>query len=115
MVHRGSCHCGRIAFEVDGTIDKALSCNCSICQRKGSLLWFVPRERLRLLTPDGNASTYTFNKHVIEHRFCPVCGIHPYGEGSDPKGNRMAAVNIRCLEDIDLDSVPVTRYDGRSA
>jgi hypothetical protein len=115
MVHRGSCHCGRIAFEVDGTIDKALSCNCSICQRKGSLLWFVPRERLHLLTPDGNASTYTFNKHVIEHRFCPVCGIHPYGEGSDPKGNRMAAVNIRCLEDIDLDSVPVTRYDGRSA
>jgi hypothetical protein len=115
MAHRGSCHCGRIAFEVDGTIDKALSCNCSICQRKGSLLWFVPRERLRLLTPDGNAATYTFNKHVIEHRFCPVCGIHPYGEGSDPKGNRMAAVNIRCLEDIDLDSVPVTRYDGRSA
>jgi hypothetical protein len=114
MKHRGSCHCGRVAFEVEGTIDRAMSCNCSICQRKGSLLWFVPRDRFRLLTPDEDASTYTFNQHVIRHRFCPVCGIHPFGEGVDPKGNAMAAVNIRCIEDIDLDAVPVTRFDGRS-
>jgi len=114
MLHQGSCHCGRIAFEVEGDIKSAMSCNCSICQRKGVLMWFVPRDALRLTTPDANASTYTFNKHVIRHRFCPVCGIHPYGEGTDPKGNRMAAINIRCLTDIDLDSIPVTHFDGRS-
>ena len=113
-MYRGSCHCVRVAFEVEGTIDRAMACNCSICRRKGSLLWFVPRERLRLLTPDADASTYTFNKHVIKHRFCPVCGMHPFGEGVDPKGNAMAAVNIRCIEDIDLDAVPVTHFDGRS-
>ena len=113
--YRGSCHCGRVAFEVEGAIESALSCNCSICQRKGSLLWFVPHHRLRLLTPDANASTYMFNKHVIRHRFCPACGIHPFGEGTDPKGNRMAAINIRCLEGVDLTAVPVQAYDGRSA
>lgn len=32
----------------------------------------------------------------------------------DPKGNRMAAVNIRCLEDIDLEAVPVQHFDGRA-
>ena len=114
MKSKGSCHCGKVAFEVDGKPDKAMSCNCSICQRKGSLLWFVPRDRLRLLTPEANAGTYTFNKHAIKHRFCPTCGIHPYGEATDPKGNRMAAVNIRCLEGIDLDAVPVAKFDGRS-
>jgi hypothetical protein len=114
MNYRGSCHCGRVAFEVDGTIESALSCNCSICQRKGSLLWFVPRERLKLLTPESNASAYTFNKHNIKHRFCPTCGMHPYGEGVDPQGNQTAAVNVRCLEDIDLDAIPVTHFDGRS-
>ena len=114
MKSKGSCHCGKVAFEVDGTPDKAMSCNCSICQRKGSLLWFVPRDRLRLLTPEANAGTYTFNKHAIKHRFCPTCGIHPYGEATDPKGNRMAAVNIRCLEGIDLAAIPVTQFDGRS-
>jgi hypothetical protein len=114
MDYRGSCHCGRIAFEVEGSLDEAMSCNCSMCQRKGSLLWFVPRDKLHVSTPEENASTYTFNKHVIKHRFCSVCGIHPYGEGVDPKGNRMAAVNIRCLKGIDLDEIPVTHFDGRS-
>ena len=114
MTLKGSCHCGRVAFEVEGTPDRAMSCNCSICQRKGSLLWFVPREDLRLLTPEENANTYTFNKHAIKHRFCPVCGIHPYAEASDKSGKPMAAINIRCLEGIDLDSVPVGHFDGRS-
>jgi hypothetical protein len=70
--HTGSCHCGRIAFEVEGDIDSALACNCSICSRKGSLLWFVPRDKLKLKTPEDAASTYEFNKHVIKHRFCPT-------------------------------------------
>jgi hypothetical protein len=112
--HQGSCHCGGVRFEVDGDIDAALSCNCSMCQRKGSLLWFVPRSQLRLLTPEAQLETYTFNKHVIEHRFCPTCGIHPYGEGKAPDGTAMAAVNVRCIEGIDLATVPVTHYDGRS-
>ncbi|MES3023214.1 MAG: GFA family protein [Pseudomonadota bacterium] len=115
MHYKGSCHCGRVAFEVEGEIEQAISCNCSICQRRGSLLWFVPREKLQLLTPDDAATTYTFNKHVIKHRFCPVCGILPYGEGVDPKGNQMAAINVRCLEGIDLAAIPVYQHDGRAA
>jgi hypothetical protein len=114
MKYKGSCHCGKVAFEVEGDIQGAVACNCSICQRKGSLLWFVPRDTLKLLTPDEAASTYLFNKHVIKHRFCPTCGMHPYGEGVDPKGNAIAAINIRCIEDIDLAAIPVQHYDGRS-
>ena len=114
MVYKGSCHCRRIAFQVEGTLASAMSCNCSICQRKGALMWFVPRETLHLLTPDENAGTYTFNKHAIKHRFCPTCGMHPYGEALDPKGNAMAAINIRCLENVDLENIAVTHYDGRA-
>ena len=114
MRYKGSCHCGKIAFEVEGDLNGAMACNCSMCSRKGSLLWFVPRDKLRLLTAQTDLATYTFNKHVIKHRFCPNCGIHPYGEGVDPKGTHMAAVNIRCLEGIDLETVPVQKFDGKS-
>ena len=114
MMYKGSCHCGNIAFEVEGQVDNALSCNCSMCQRRGSLLWFAPRSSLRLLTPEINASTYLFNKHAIKHNFCGVCGIHPYGEGKSPDGTETAAINIRCIEGIDLESIPVHHYDGRS-
>ncbi len=112
MNYKGSCHCGTVAFEVDGEITSALSCNCSICQRKGSLLWFVPRSSLKLLTPESASRTYEFNKHLIKHRFCPNCGMHPYADGVDPQGNDMVAVNVRCLEGIDLSSIPVTHFDG---
>ena len=114
MLYKGSCHCGQVAFQVEGTLAGATSCNCSICQRKGSLMWFVPRNALQLLTPDANASTYLFNKHVIRHRFCPKCGMHPYGEGIDPKGNSVAAINIRCLEGVELEKIPVKHFDGRA-
>jgi hypothetical protein len=62
----------------------------------------------------SDIGTYTFNKHIIKHRFCQTCGIHPYGEGTDPKGNKIAAINLRCIEGIDLESVPVQNFDGRS-
>lgn len=114
MNHHGSCHCGRIVFDVEGDITGVMSCNCSICQRKGGLMWFVPRERLQLRTPAADYSTYTFNRHVIQHHFCPTCGIHPFGEGTDPAGKAMAAVNIRCLENIDLEAIQVQHFDGRA-
>ena len=114
MIYKGSCHCGKIVFEVEGELNGAMACNCSICSRKGSLLWFVPRGQLKLFGSEENLSSYTFNKHVIKHRFCNTCGIHPFAEGIDSKGNKTAAINIRCLESLDLESVPVQQFDGRS-
>jgi len=113
--YTGSCHCGNVAIEVEGAIDSALACNCSMCARRASLLWFVPRTSLRLTTPEEGAGTYLFNKHVIKHRFCPTCGIHVFGEGTDPKGNAVAAVNLRCVADIDLAAIPVRHFDGKAA
>ncbi len=114
MLFKGSCHCGQIAFEVEGTLNEVMECNCSICERRGSLHWFVPRSQLRLLTPESNLSTYTFGKHRIQHRFCARCGIHPFGEGTDPKGQAMAAINVRCLDAVDLAALKVSQFDGRS-
>jgi hypothetical protein len=114
MKYQGSCHCGNVKFEVEGEIAGVISCNCSMCSRKGSLLWFVPRDKLRVQTADQDVATYTFNKHVIKHRFCPKCGIHTHGEGRDRKGNAIGAINIRCLEGIDLAAIQVTPFDGRS-
>jgi hypothetical protein len=114
MNYKGSCHCGAIAFEVEGEATQVMECNCSICSKKGSLLWFVPRADLRLGTPEEGLSTYTFNKHAIKHHFCATCGIHPFAEAADPSGKPMAAVNVRCLDDFDFSALPVKHFDGRS-
>lgn len=112
MTFSGSCHCGGIAFEAEGEIDGALDCNCSICRRRGSLLWFVPHARFRLTTPPGNVSTYRFHSQQIQHQFCATCGIHPFGEGTDPSGAKMVAINLRCVEGLDLEAIPRQKFDG---
>lgn len=114
-MHQGSCHCGRIAFDLDGEVSEAIDCNCSMCRRRGSLLAFFPREALTLRTPETDLGTYRFNKHLIEHHFCPNCGIAPFGEAVDPRtGKKMAAVNVRCLPDVDLTTLKIMQFDGAS-
>jgi hypothetical protein len=115
MIYRGSCHCGKITIEAEGELIQAMQCNCSICSKKGYLLWFVPRANMRWLTPDSELVTYTFNKHQIQHHFCPTCGCAPFSEAIGPTGEPMAAINVRCLDDdIDLSALKIIPYDGRS-
>ncbi|MGH8280661.1 MAG: GFA family protein [Gammaproteobacteria bacterium] len=113
MKYQGSCHCGRIDFEVEGEITQVADCNCSMCRRRGGLLWFVPRENLRLRTPEADLGTYTFNTHHLKHHYCPKCGIAPFSDG-EKAGKAMAAVNVRCLEGVDISTLKVNHFDGRS-
>ncbi|MNP81332.1 hypothetical protein D3C76_1796570 [compost metagenome] len=50
----------------------------------------------------------------IAHHFCANCGCAPYGEATDPEGKAMAAVNVRCLEDVPLEWLKVVKVDGKS-
>lgn len=114
MSYQGSCHCGRIRFEAEGSLEKVMECNCSICSKRGTLHWFVAQENFRLLTSEDDMATYTFNKHQIKHRFCPRCGCAPFGEGLAPSGHYMVAINARCLDGVDLSPLKVGHFDGRS-
>jgi hypothetical protein len=111
--YKGGCHCGRIAYEFEGEIGEVLECDCSLCAKRGSLLHFVPGAQFRLTTPREALSTYHFNKKVIDHHFCPHCGVSPFSEGKDAKGAKMAAVNMRCVEGVDPKSLKVRFFSGR--
>jgi hypothetical protein len=114
MTYHGGCHCGRITLRVEGEIDQVLDCNCSLCRKRGGLLWFVPRDALHLTGEAQGVATYTFNTHKIQHHFCTTCGIAPYSEGQSPDGTAMACINVRCLDEVDLKALTVVEYDGRS-
>jgi hypothetical protein len=113
MSHKGSCHCGKIAYEFEsGPISEGMECNCSICGRKGAIMHFIPQSSFTLKTPRDDMKSYRFNKHVIDHHFCPECGIAPFSEGNDPKGNKMVAVNLRCVEGIDPRALNIHFHNG---
>lgn len=115
MQSKGSCHCGAVAFTAEGAPEEVMDCNCSICRRKGALMWFVPRDAFHLTSGEDALQTYTFNREAIGHRFCGRCGIHPFGEGTDPKsGQAMVAINARCLDGFDPSQLKIHEIDGKS-
>ncbi len=111
--HKGGCHCGAIAYEFEGEVQGAVECNCSLCAKRGGLLAFVPAAAFTLTTARSALGTYHFNKHVIDHHFCPTCGVSPFSEGNHPKGGRMVAINLRCVEGVDPYALTVKFHDGR--
>lgn len=109
--HKGGCHCGRVRFRVRVREPQALACNCSICEMKGFINLIVPPEDFELLQGEESLATYRFNTGAAEHRFCRVCGIHPFTRPrSHPEGYD---VNARCLDD-GFDFLTITPFDGRN-
>lgn len=116
MPFEGSCHCGAVTFTVDADLPhQAISCNCSICRRKGLLLAFFPAGQFTLTGGEEALASYRFNTNRIEHRFCKTCGAEPFAAGANPDGSPMRAVNLRCVPAVDLDALQLQRYDGADA
>ena len=108
---QGGCHCGRVRFKVTADLDRVTYCNCSICSKKGFLHLIVPPEQFELLSGEDNLTTYTFNTGVAKHTFCKTCGIHSfYTPRSDPD---KIDVNVRCIDDVDLDALTIKTFDGQ--
>jgi len=112
--YKGSCHCGRVRFEVVADIDHVRVCDCSVCRRRGALIHRVDEEDLRILTPLGDLTVYEWGSHTAKDYFCPTCGILPFRRPSAPteaerdRGvERFSgwAVNTRCLDGFDFSDV----------
>jgi hypothetical protein len=113
--YTGSCHCGAVRYTVELDLSQpVMSCNCSVCSRSGTLLTFVPIEKLNLEQGSESLTDYQFNKHVIHHLFCKTCGIKSFSRGTGPDGQEMAAINVRCLEGVDPTTLQIKQFDGRN-
>jgi hypothetical protein len=110
--YHGSCHCGRVQFEVDAKPTRLSQCNCSMCSKKGAL--YVPTaeiEALRITAGESELTSYQFNTKKATHYYCRHCGVHPFHRPrTDP--TRWSA-NARCLTDLDIASLPITTFDGQ--
>jgi hypothetical protein len=113
VTHRGGCHCGAVAFEVDApaSID-VLECNCSVCSMTGFLHLIVAKDRFRLLRGAAALTEYTFSTGVAKHLFCRRCGIKSfYVPRSHPND---ISVHARCLDASTVTAMHIAPYDGRN-
>jgi hypothetical protein len=115
--YQGSCHCGDVRFEADVDLaEGTFRCNCSICFKSRAWMAAVPAASFRLLAGEDKLSDYQFGQKRIHHRFCARCGVRPFSQGSDGKGNAFYAVRVNCLEGVeekDFVDAPVKYFDMR--
>lgn len=112
--YTGGCHCGKVRFDVKADIQEVISCNCSICQKTGALLAFVSADQFQIESGEEALNDYQFAKKRIHHRFCTTCGVRSFANGTRPDGQAMIAVNVRCLDGIDLKPLKIKEIDGKS-
>ena len=66
------------------------------------------------ISGDDQLTDYQFNTHNVHHLFCKTCGIQSFTRGAGRDGKPMVSINVRCLDDLDLGTLEVTPYDGKS-
>ena len=113
MKYSGKCHCGQIAFEVEGELEGATECTCSICSQSGYLHWMIDPSQLTLKTPLEKATLYLWGTGQARHYFCPKCGVAIL---RNPRRNPddKYSVNVRCLDGVNLSKLKLTQFDGRN-
>lgn len=114
QTYSGSCHCGRVRFEIDADVDHVRVCDCSVCAKRGALIHRVDEADFRLLTPLEELTLYQWGSMTAEDYFCPVCGVLPFRKPSYPTEQERRegvepfdgwSVNARCLDGVDLASI----------
>ncbi|KAH7065025.1 hypothetical protein B0J12DRAFT_693411 [Macrophomina phaseolina] len=94
--HSGHCHCGavRFRFALSPPLDK--------------------KKDFKLeASPDG-LGVYTFGEKRAEHTFCKTCGSSVYLEIIPGKGPDLAGVDVRMMDDVDMDKLVLQKLDGKS-
>lgn len=114
-VYEGSCHCGFILFSIHANIDHLRICDCSVCHKRGAMMFRISADRLLLHRPLSDLNCYRWGSRSGADYFCPHCGILPFrkpsalttkerSEGQKPFTGW--AINVLCLDGIDISTLP---------
>jgi hypothetical protein len=114
MTYTGGCHCGMVRFECTTDLAMVTACNCSICTKKGLHFAFLAPTSFQLRAGEDNLREYLFNKHAIKHQSCIDCGVEVFANGTKPDGTEVVALNVSCIDGIDLAKLTMTPVDGRN-
>jgi hypothetical protein len=112
--YSGGCHCGQVRFDVTADLTQVITCNCSICSKRGAMWSAVTAEQFALRAGVDALVDYQFNKKVVHHLFCGECGVSSFSRGQKPDGTEMVMVNVRCLDGVDCSTLSPMRFDGKS-
>ena len=111
-MYSGKCHCGAVHWTLNGEIESATACNCTICRRYG-VIWAYHYEN-EAIHVTGPTRAYVWGSRQIGFHFCETCGCVAYWRAIEPgqDGRRRIAVNLRLSEPEPVANIPIDPFDG---
>ena len=104
-MHKGSCLCGAVNFEVSGKLNKADACHCSQCRKQSGHFWVSTDVRRDDLTLHGGENLRWFrSSERIRRGFCSRCGSFLFWspDESDLMGVAMGAFETPTETSIEM-------------
>jgi hypothetical protein len=95
-MHKGSCLCGAVRFEVENELKPPDACHCSQCRKQSGHFWAstnVPREKLSIRGADN--LTWFQSSEKVRRGFCSTCGAFLFWE---PIGRSSVAVGMGAFD-----------------
>lgn len=114
-VLKGSCHCQKAGWALQGDPGSITACNCTLCRRYGAL-WAYDYEAGRITTQGELASYRRPGKEnpALEILFCPSCaGVVAWrGLRLEHDGRQRMAVNVRLADPSAVAGLAIDHFDG---
>jgi hypothetical protein len=95
-MHKGSCLCGAVRFDVAGELPGPDACHCSIC-RKSSGHYFASTDvpRSAVTVHGGEHVTWYRSSEKVQRGFCSTCGSSLF---FDPFGTDWIAIAMGAFD-----------------
>lgn len=115
--YRGSCHCGRVTFDVELDLAEGTGrCNCSYCAKVRNWSIGVQPAEFHLLSGKDDLGDYT-RSPAGHHCFCKHCGVGTHTWGNVPEiGGDYVSIRVAALDDATIEELvaaPVRYMNGR--
>jgi len=94
-MYKGSCLCGAITFEIEGSLEAPDACHCTQCRKwTGHFLASteVPRSALKVHCPERVSWFYSSDK--VRRGFCSTCGTSLFFEPIDKEKHDWIGVSM---------------------
>lgn len=106
-MHKGSCLCGTITYEISGEIGDGYFCHCKRCRKAGGSLFAanarIKPEQFNVITGLASLKSYHHPGTGLTRKFCAQCGSAIVSERMEPA---LLAVRLGTL-DTPLDKTPI--------
>jgi hypothetical protein len=108
----GTCHCGAVSWNYQGSPARLVVCNCSICRRLRPLWAHAQSDRVTITAAADSTIAYVWGDKGLAFHTCKRCGCTTHWIGLEAESPQNMAVNAALADPRDIADLPVRHFDG---